>query len=255
MKLTCALLFASVAFAQTSVSAQTTAPAKPATHPAAPTHCSKLPEISAKVPTVPAGLPCAKPLYTLTPTPPAKLSDALPLAAADIRATIGLETPAFSLSYIDTKVGSGPMATPKKWYTVQYTGYLIDGTVFDSSAEHPDHTPMILQQGHHQVILGWDTGFYGMHVGGKRRLFIPAQLGYGNRPSGKIPPNSWLIFDLELVSQSDKDPSPAPKAPEPPAAHTSVPTPVPAPATPATPVAPSAAPAPAPVPTPAAPKP
>jgi peptidylprolyl isomerase len=143
-----------------------------------------------------------------------------------------------SLSYVDTKIGTGPPAAAHKWYTVKYTGYLVDGTVFDSSDNHPDHAPFILQQGTHGVIPGWDTGFYGMRVGGKRRLFIPYQLGYGpsNYPPAPrpttIPGKSMLIFDIELLAQSDTSTAPKapPTPPTPPPAATA-----PAPSTPAAP--------------------
>jgi peptidylprolyl isomerase len=165
-----------------------------------------------------------------------------------LRDAIGIPLPiAITLSYIDTKVGSGSLVVPRKWYTIQYTGYLVDGTKFDSSFDHPDHAPLSFQQGpqgpqgQRQVVPGMDTGLDGMKVGGKRRLFIPYQLAYGPSAHGNIPPKSMLIFDVELVSQSDKDPSPKPPAI--PAA--AAPKPAAAPA-PATPPAPAAAPAPAP---------
>jgi peptidylprolyl isomerase len=178
-----------------------------------------LPPLSPKIPALPAGAPCAKALYTLTTIPPVKTSDAPPALAASVREYLGIDPVAFSLAYIDTKAGTGEPAAPHKWYRVLYTGYLQDGTVFDSSAKHPEMGPFVLQQGAHGVIPGWDTGFYGMRVGGKRRLFIPHQLAYGPRGQGAVPPNADLVFDVELVSQSDKNPTPAPKtAPAPPAA-------------------------------------
>jgi len=251
--------------------AQKTATSTPATAAAkkqAPTQaCAKLPELSPKVPALPDGLPCAKPLYTITLSPTAKLSDVSPMEDPNLRDALGIQLPStFSLSYIDTKVGSGARVAPRKWYTIQYTGYLVDGTKFDSSYDHPDHAPLsFLQgpgpQGQRQVVPGMDTGLDGMRVGGKRRLFIPYQLGYGPTAHLTIPPKSWLIFDIELVSQSDKDPRPkppappaatAPKPPTPPA-----PTTAPAPAaTPAAAPKPPTPPAPATTPTPAtAPKP
>jgi len=230
----------------------TSTPAAAATQPAR--GCVKLPTLSPRIPALPAGLSCAKPLYTIIRTPDAKLTDISPLEDPALRDLLGIPLPdSFTLSYIDTKVGSGALLVPRKWYTIHYTGYLADGTKFDSSFDHPDHAPLTFQQGpsgpqgKRQVIPGMDTGLDGMKVGGKRRLFIPWLLGY---PGGttNIPPKSLLIFDIELVSQSDKDPSPKPPAP--PAA---APKPAAAPA-PATPPAPAATPAPAPAaaPTPAA---
>jgi peptidylprolyl isomerase len=212
--------------------------------------CAKLPELSPKVPALPDGLPCAKPLYTITLIPTAKLSDVSPMEDTGLRDALGIQlTSIFSLSYIDTKVGSGARVAPRKWYTIHYTGYLVDGAKFDSSYDHPDHAPLtFLQgpgpQGQRQVVPGMDTGLDGMRVGGKRRLFIPWQLAYGPNAHGSIPAKSDLIFDVELVSQSDNDPRPKPPAP--PAATAPKPP---------TPPAPAAAPAQTAAPQPTAPKP
>ncbi len=121
----------------------------------------------------------------------------------------GVPKTLYSLRYIDTVVGNGPLAEPRKWYTVNYTGWLTDGTKFDSSYDHPGKDPISFPYGMHQVIPGWDTGFTGMHVGGKRRLYIPYQLAYGEqgRPP-VIPPKADLIFDVELLSFSDTQPAP-----------------------------------------------
>jgi peptidylprolyl isomerase len=244
MKLTSVLLFSSIALAQTVAIAQTAAPAKPhvAAKPvtAATPGCVKMSPLSPKIPALAASAPCAKAIYTLTTVPQVKTSDAPPAVAASVREYLGIDSVTFSLAYIDTKIGTGVPAEPHKWYSVLYTGYLQDGTVFDSSAKHPEMGPFVLQQGAHKVIPGWDTGFYGMRVGGKRRLFIPHQLAYGPRGNGAVPPNADLIFDIELVSQSDKEPPP----PTPPAAAPKPPTPA-TPSAPATATPPSAAPAPA----------
>ena len=216
----------------------TSTPAAAATQPAR--GCVKLPTLSPKIPALPAGLSCAKPLYTITTNPPAKLSDISPMEDPGLRDAVGIPLPvSITLSYIDTKVGSGALLVPRKWYTIQYTGYLVDGTKFDSSFDHPDHAPLSFQQGpqgpqgQRQVVPGMDTGLDGMKVGGKRRLFIPWQLAYGPSAHANIPPKSMLIFDIELVAQSDKDPSPKPPAP--PAA---APTPAAAPAPATAPAAP-----------------
>ena len=229
----------------------TSTPAAAATQPAR--GCVKLPTLSPRIPALPTGLSCAKPLYTIIRTPDAKLTDISPLEDPALRDLLGIPLPdSFTLSYIDTKVGSGALLVPRKWYTIQYTGYLVDGTKFDSSFDHPDHAPLSFQQGpqgpqgQRQVVPGMDTGLDGMKVGGKRRLFIPWQLAYGPSAHANIPPKSMLIFDVELVSQSDKDPSPKPPAP---------PVAAPKPATPPAPATaptPAAAPAPAAAPTPAA---
>lgn len=132
--------------------------------------------------------------------PPPTLSPKIPPTPA----TVGCPKIEYALTYVDTKVGTGELAQPLKMLTVAYTGYLSDGTKFDSSYDHPDHKPITFPYGLHRVIPGWDTGFEGMHVGGKRRLFIPYQLAYGEmgRPP-VIPPKSELIFDVELISQAD----------------------------------------------------
>ena len=126
----------------------------------------------------------------------------------------GTPKPLYALRYIDTVIGTGPLAESRKYYTVHYTGWLTDGTKFDSSVDRG--TPITFPYGARQVIPGWDTGFEGMHVGGKRRLFIPYQLAYGEtgRPP-VIPAKADLIFDIELVDQSDTPPQPKP-APAPP---------------------------------------
>lgn len=140
---------------------------------------------------------------------------------------------AFSLRYQDIKIGTGTDAEPKKMYKVHYTGWLAaDGHKFDSSYDHPgqpildkdgnmvrdakgevkigDPQPISFPQGLGRVIPGFDQGFTGMKIGGKRRLFIPWQLAYGalGRPGPDaahpgIPAKADLIFDVELVDESD----------------------------------------------------
>lgn len=118
---------------------------------------------------------------------------------------------AYSLRYIDTKIGTGELAAPNKFYTVHYTGWLAsDGTKFDSSVDRGE--PFTFPIGVHRVIVGWDTGFAGMRVGGRRRLFIPYQLAYGEKGKGPIPPKADLIFDVELLGMSDGPPGQTPPA-------------------------------------------
>jgi peptidylprolyl isomerase len=122
----------------------------------------------------------------------------------------------FALRYQEIQVGTGDLAAPGQFYTVHYTGWLAsDGTKFDSSVDRGQ--PFEFLQGTKRVIIGWDQGFEGMHVGGKRRLFIPYQLAYGEqgRPP-VIPPKSDLIFDIELIAQRNPfAPPPAPATPQP----------------------------------------
>jgi FKBP-type peptidyl-prolyl cis-trans isomerase len=102
------------------------------------------------------------------------------------------------LQYQDIVVGSGAAAKPGDFVSVHYTGWLEDGTKFDSSLDR--NTPFEFQLGAGGVIAGWDEGVAGMQVGGKRKLIIPAELGYGSRGAGNIiPANATLIFDVELL--------------------------------------------------------
>jgi len=105
-----------------------------------------------------------------------------------------------NMHYIDIVKGSGTAAAPGKQYTVHYTGWLRDGTRFDSSI---GKDPLKFVQGRRQLIAGWEVGFEGMKAGGKRRLFIPYQLAYGEAGRGSIPPKAELIFDVELLDVSD----------------------------------------------------
>ncbi len=99
----------------------------------------------------------------------------------------------------DVLVGKGREAKNGDHVVVNYTGTLTDGTKFDSSLDRNEPFDFTLGAG--MVIKGWDQGVLGMKVGGKRRLTIPSQLGYGERGSPpKIPPNATLVFDVELVA-------------------------------------------------------
>jgi len=103
------------------------------------------------------------------------------------------------LRYEDTIVGTGASPQPGQDVTVHYTGTLADGTKFDSSLDRGQ--PFTFKIGVGQVIKGWDEGVMTMKVGGKRKLVIPPQLGYGARGAGGvIPPNAILVFEIELVS-------------------------------------------------------
>lgn len=142
---------------------------------------------------------------------------ALPLVAQSwdpkmpdsVPAISGKVVEAATFRYIDVKTGDGAAAQPGEQYTVDYTGWLRDGTKFDSSI---GKEPIVFVQGRRQVIAGWEMGFEGMRVGGKRRLFIPYQLAYGEQGRGSIPPKAELIFDIELLKTEPAPPSAAPAA-------------------------------------------
>ncbi len=103
------------------------------------------------------------------------------------------------LIIVDNVVGEGSEAEKFDILTVNYTGKLEDGTIFDSS-KNPGRDPFRFTVGMGQVIRGWDEGFVGMKIGGTRTLTIPPEMGYGARGAGDvIPPNATLIFEVELL--------------------------------------------------------
>jgi FKBP-type peptidyl-prolyl cis-trans isomerase len=101
------------------------------------------------------------------------------------------------LYWQDLVVGTGEEAVSGGWVTVHYTGWLHDGTVFDSTVNGGDPVRFNLSQ----LIAGWAEGIPGMRVGGKRKLVIPPHLGYGSAGAGGgvIPPNATLVFDIQLM--------------------------------------------------------
>ncbi|HEX5544799.1 MAG TPA: FKBP-type peptidyl-prolyl cis-trans isomerase [Nitrospira sp.] len=107
-------------------------------------------------------------------------------------------TTSSGLKYVDQVVGTGDAAVAGKTASVHYTGWLESGKKFDSSVDRGQ--PFSFPLGAGRVIKGWDEGVQGMRVGGKRKLTIPSDLGYGSRGAGGvIPPNATLIFDVELL--------------------------------------------------------
>jgi len=107
-------------------------------------------------------------------------------------------TTASGLTIDDIVVGNGGVAAAGQKVKVHYTGWLTNGTKFDSSKDRND--PFVFPLGAGSVIKGWDEGVQGMKVGGKRKLTIPPALGYGARGAGGvIPPNAVLVFEVELL--------------------------------------------------------
>lgn len=117
------------------------------------------------------------------------------------------------LQVIDLEVGSGKKAVKGALITAHYTGYLADGSIFDSSLQRGRPFECVIGTG--RVIKGWDLGVLGfqnenesvpaMQIGGKRKLIVPAELAYGERQVGKIPPHSTLTFEIELLDVKTRD--------------------------------------------------
>ena len=123
--------------------------------------------------------------------------------ASDIDKETGkpIVTTPSGLQYVDRDPGAGPTIKQGDYVTVKYVGKFMDGTVFDASEKHPPGT-FQYQQGVTGLIPGWTEGTSTMKAGGKRKLIIPPQLGYGADGNDTIPPNSTLIFEIEVVSIS-----------------------------------------------------
>ena len=107
------------------------------------------------------------------------------------------KTTASGLKYAIIQEGAGETVKPNQTVVVHYSGFLLDGTKFDSSVERDE--PITFMAGAGQVIPGWDEGLLLLKKGSKARFIIPSNLAYGDRDLGKIPPNSTLIFDVEMV--------------------------------------------------------
>jgi FKBP-type peptidyl-prolyl cis-trans isomerase len=130
-----------------------------------------------------------------TPGPSGSAITFAPSLGVDLKT---MTTTPSGLAYKDAKVGAGPVAKAGQTATVQYTGWLPDGTKFDSSRDRNEPFNFPIGAGH--VIKGWDEGVAGMKVGGRRLLVIPPSLGYGAQGAGGvIPPNATLVFDVELL--------------------------------------------------------
>jgi len=121
------------------------------------------------------------------------------MSGSESSASEGKEiTTSSGLQYIDQVVGTGDTAKSGQTVSVHYTGWLTNGKKFDSSVDRGQ--PFSFRLGVGQVIKGWDEGVQGMKIGGKRKLTIPSNLGYGARGAGGlIPPHATLVFDVELL--------------------------------------------------------
>jgi hypothetical protein len=174
------------------------------------------------------------PVANESPAPPPSPSPSP--GADDFNAGAGLPVVTYpdGLKYIDLKVGKGAVAVSGKQVTMQYTGWLSSGPPPFDSSRQAGRTPFVLTLGAGQVIPGWDEGIQGMKVGGKRKLILPPELGYGangqtDQQTGAvvIPPNATLVFEVELMKvEKAPPPSPSPKP---------TPTPTPKPSPSATP--------------------
>lgn len=140
-----------------------------------------------------------KNVLSTTPTPMIIQITASPTPSPSATITTYKETKTMDgLIMQDLVLGTGAEATTGKKVTVNYSGTLVDGTKFDSSYDRG--VPFSFNLGAGEVIKGWDEGFTGMKVGGKRKLTIPPELGYGAQGAGgAIPPNATLIFEVELL--------------------------------------------------------
>ena len=111
---------------------------------------------------------------------------------------MSITTTESGLQIKEIKLGDGDTASADQYVSVHYTGWLTNGTKFDSSKDRDE--PFEFSLGQQTVIAGWDEGVQGMNVGGVRKLTIPPQLGYGARGAGSvIPPNATLVFEIELL--------------------------------------------------------
>lgn len=154
----------------------------------------------------------------ITPTPAPTQSTAAPAASACTPAPAGadnfsqavaLTTTADGLQLGDIVAGTGPVPQKGDNLTVQYTGWLTNSCLFDTSRQS-GRAPFqfVIGASPPNVIAGWEEGLLTMHAGGKRRLVIPPSLGYGSSGQGSIPPNATLVFDVELLTVSGPSPSP-----------------------------------------------
>jgi FKBP-type peptidyl-prolyl cis-trans isomerase len=152
--------------------------------------------------------PAPEPIASDTPVTMASSSAAHPVMTAPQAQREPPPAGGADVKIEDVVVGKGAEVKPGDTVSVHYTGTLLDGTKFDSSHDHPGNQPLVTPIPG-RLIQGWNKGIPGMHVGGKRKLTVPPSLAYGPKGQGKIPPNSTLIFDIELLEIK----APGPKGP------------------------------------------
>ncbi|WP_093382075.1 FKBP-type peptidyl-prolyl cis-trans isomerase [Rugamonas rubra] len=195
----CAALLALAANSVQAAPADQTDPSAPPAKAAQPAKAAK--------PAKPAKAVEGAPAASAAAAAPAASAEAAPAAAPVLAGSAAPGPEADRLIITDLKVGGGKEALTGSNVVVHYTGWLYrpmgknwHGNKFDSSRD-PGREPFVFPLGGGKVIKGWDQGVAGMKVGGKRTLIIPGELAYGSRgaPGGAIPPNSALIFDVELL--------------------------------------------------------
>lgn len=137
---------------------------------------------------------------------PTSSNDAAAITTQTEQTTMPTDTtPVTQLQVTDEIIGTGATAVAGDSVTVNYVGAFTNGTVFDASASHPETVNgFTFALGAGQVIKGWDEGVAGMKEGGKRKLVVPASLGYGPNDYGSIPGNSTLVFEVELLKVQKK---------------------------------------------------
>lgn len=131
-------------------------------------------------------------------TNPTGVAAPAPAFSTTTTTTTNMDIPTTGVKSEDIVIGTGPVADTGSTVTVNYVGMLVDGKIFDSSYDRGE--PFQLRLGEGRVIRGWEEGLLGMRVGGKRRLIIAPDYGYGSQPVGPIPPNSVLVFEVELLN-------------------------------------------------------
>ena len=161
--------------------------------------------------------PAPEPIASDTPTTAASAAGTLsarPITPMHPTPSSTAAEPAGELKIDDLVTGKGPEVKSGDTVVVHYSGALTDGTKFDASRDHPQTAAGFTTPIPGRLIQGWNKGIPGMRVGGKRKLTVPPSLGYGAMPQSKIPANSTLVFEIELLEiKAANAPPPPPKGP------------------------------------------